>query len=190
MALILWVLRASSSNDCDAGRRLALCAGGAGRGGCEGCEARCEGRCEGSDRPEIGSASGSKGDVKDVKAVSRICACVRMCAGVIARARRAFTPFTFFTRKEGSGFAGCAVQQVDSRQGSQASRSKGSLREAMPLVTGFLDDLRRAFGERYINGAIRAGMQGRPVFWAREGEHEVGTPTAHLASELERERRS
>lgn len=45
----------------------------------------------------------------------------------------------------------------------------------MPVVTGFVDDLRQAFGAEQIDGAIRLGMKGRPYFWAREGEHEIGT---------------
>lgn len=51
-----------------------------------------------------------------------------------------------------------------------------SLRDEMPLVTAFIDDLRSAFGAGEIDGAIRAGLKGRPFFWAREGEHELGTP--------------
>lgn len=51
-----------------------------------------------------------------------------------------------------------------------------SLRKEMPLVAEFIDDLRSAFGPGEIDGAIRAGMQGRPFFWASEGGHEIGTP--------------
>jgi len=49
------------------------------------------------------------------------------------------------------------------------------MREAMPMVASWVDDLRAAFGQTYIDGAIRAGLQGRPVFWAQEGGHELGT---------------
>jgi hypothetical protein len=51
-----------------------------------------------------------------------------------------------------------------------------SLRDEMPKVTAFIDDLRAAFGAGEIDGAIRAGLKGRPFFWAREGGHELGTP--------------
>ena len=51
-----------------------------------------------------------------------------------------------------------------------------SLRDEMPLVTEFIDDLRSAFGAGEIDGAIRAGLKGRPFFWAHEGGHELGTP--------------
>lgn len=52
---------------------------------------------------------------------------------------------------------------------------RGSMRQDMPTVAAFVDDLRAAFGRDYIDGAIRAGLQGRPVFWAQEGGHELGT---------------
>lgn len=50
-----------------------------------------------------------------------------------------------------------------------------SLRDEMPGVTAFIDDLRAAFGRDYIDGMVRAGMKGAPVFWAAEGGHELGT---------------
>jgi hypothetical protein len=50
-----------------------------------------------------------------------------------------------------------------------------SLRDQMPQVTAFVDDLRAAFGAGEIDGAIRAGLRGRPFFYAREGDHELGT---------------
>jgi hypothetical protein len=53
--------------------------------------------------------------------------------------------------------------------------SGGSMRDRMPAVAAFVDDLRAAFGDEQINGAIRLGLKGRPYFWAREGEHELGT---------------
>lgn len=45
----------------------------------------------------------------------------------------------------------------------------------MPRVAKWVDDLRAAFGQAYIDGAIRAGMKGQPVFWASENGHEIGT---------------
>ena len=53
--------------------------------------------------------------------------------------------------------------------------SKVNLREQMPLVTAFIDDLREAFGAEMINGQIRKGMKGEPTFWASENGHEIGT---------------
>lgn len=47
----------------------------------------------------------------------------------------------------------------------------------MPKVARFVDDLRAAFGVEYVNGAVRAGLRGQPVFWASEDGHEVGTRT-------------
>lgn len=54
--------------------------------------------------------------------------------------------------------------------------SKKSLREQMPAVTAFIDQLREVFGKEMIDGQIRKGMRGEPVFWASENGHEVGTP--------------
>jgi hypothetical protein len=53
---------------------------------------------------------------------------------------------------------------------------KGRLREQMPGVAALIDDLRKTFGEDYINGIIAAGMRGEPMFSAAENGHSVGTP--------------
>lgn len=50
-----------------------------------------------------------------------------------------------------------------------------SLRTEMPAVAAFIDDLRTAFGADCINATIKAGMNGQPVFHARENGHEIGT---------------
>lgn len=50
------------------------------------------------------------------------------------------------------------------------------LRQAMPTVAAWIDDLRAAFGAEMIDAAIRAGLDGQPTFHAREGGREVGTP--------------
>ena len=55
------------------------------------------------------------------------------------------------------------------------------LRQAMPTVAAFIDDLRDAFGAEHINPIIRAGMDGQPVFHAKEAGHEVGTPIPYSA---------
>jgi hypothetical protein len=52
----------------------------------------------------------------------------------------------------------------------------GSMREAMPTVAAWIDELRAEFGAEGIDAQIRAGMRGEPVFWASEAGHTVGTP--------------
>lgn len=54
----------------------------------------------------------------------------------------------------------------------------GSLRTQMPETAAFIDAMRDAFGADEINAAIRAGLDGQPLFWAKENGHEVGTPMA------------
>jgi len=54
--------------------------------------------------------------------------------------------------------------------------AKGSMREQMPVVTAWIDDMRKAFGEAYINNIIVAGIRGQAVFSASENGHQVGTP--------------
>ncbi|NHZ84184.1 hypothetical protein F2P44_33800 [Massilia sp. CCM 8695] len=54
--------------------------------------------------------------------------------------------------------------------------AKGSMREQMPMVAEFIDDLRSAFGADYIDSILREGMRGKPVFYATENGHTVGTP--------------
>lgn len=53
--------------------------------------------------------------------------------------------------------------------------SKGNLREAMPVVTALIDDLRKTFGQAGIDGQVRRGMKGESCFWASENGHEIGT---------------
>jgi hypothetical protein len=53
--------------------------------------------------------------------------------------------------------------------------SKGSLRDQMPEVTAWVDGLRKAFSVESIDGQIRAGINGKPTFWASENGHEIGT---------------
>jgi hypothetical protein len=54
--------------------------------------------------------------------------------------------------------------------------SKGSLREQMPIVAATIDDFRAVFGKAYIDKIIRAGINGKPVFFASENGYTVGTP--------------
>jgi dienelactone hydrolase len=53
---------------------------------------------------------------------------------------------------------------------------KKPMRQAMPTVAGWIDNLRAAFGADMIDAAIRAGIAGQHTFHAREGGREVGTP--------------
>ena len=55
--------------------------------------------------------------------------------------------------------------------------AKGSMREQMPVVTAWIDEMRSAFGTEHIDGVIKAGMRGQPVFFASENGHTVGTPS-------------
>lgn len=49
------------------------------------------------------------------------------------------------------------------------------MRDRMPQVTEWIDDLRAAFGRDQIDGVIREGMRGRRCFWASENGNEIGT---------------
>lgn len=49
-----------------------------------------------------------------------------------------------------------------------------NLRESMPQVAAWINDLRAAFGADAITGQIRRGLAGEPVFHASEGGIEVG----------------
>ena len=51
----------------------------------------------------------------------------------------------------------------------------GNLRDEMPTVAAFLDDLRAIFGKEMIDKQIRQGLNGQPTFWAKEGGHILGT---------------
>lgn len=53
--------------------------------------------------------------------------------------------------------------------------AKGSMRERMPTVAAWIDDMRAAFGIEHIDRQIKAGMHGQPVFYASENGHTVGT---------------
>lgn len=51
----------------------------------------------------------------------------------------------------------------------------GSLRETMPKVAAFIDDMREAFGKEMIDLQIRRGLKGEGTFYARENDVEVGS---------------
>ena len=57
-----------------------------------------------------------------------------------------------------------------------SEQAKGSMREAMPTVAAFVDEMRKAFGADQVDPSIRAGMCGEPnKFWANEAGVELGT---------------
>ncbi len=59
-----------------------------------------------------------------------------------------------------------------------------NMRESMPKVAAWIDDLRSAFGAEDINAAMRFRMAGQPSFYASEGGHQVGTPPADAQGEV------
>ena len=58
-------------------------------------------------------------------------------------------------------------------------KEKKPMRQAMPQVAAWIDDLRLAFGKETIDAAIRAGLDGQQTFHAKENGHEIGTPIRH-----------
>lgn len=53
---------------------------------------------------------------------------------------------------------------------------KMNMRTEMPVSAAWIDGIREAFGADYINGIMRRGMRGEPVFSASENGHTIGTP--------------
>lgn len=77
-----------------------------------------------------------------------------------------------------SGFHtfGEGVEQVWKERAMSEERKPGHMRQAMPTVAGWIDELRAEFGAEAIDASIRAGLRGEPNrFRAREGELEIGT---------------
>ena len=48
------------------------------------------------------------------------------------------------------------------------------MRDQMPIVAAFLDELRQEYGVTEISAAIRSGMAGGTDFYATEGDYEIG----------------
>lgn len=65
--------------------------------------------------------------------------------------------------------------------GTRNMQNNKPLRQTMPTVAAWIDELRDAFGTDMVNDAIRAGMDGQPTFFARENGHEVGTRAPYSA---------
>ena len=51
----------------------------------------------------------------------------------------------------------------------------------MPFTTSIIDDFRTHWPEAGVVEAVKAGMQGQPVFHASENGHSVGTPLPYDA---------
>lgn len=49
-----------------------------------------------------------------------------------------------------------------------AEEKKGGMRQQMPVVAAWVDELREAFGREFIDGQIQRGMRGEGTFWAQE----------------------
>jgi len=45
----------------------------------------------------------------------------------------------------------------------------------MPVVTAWIDEMRKAFGVDVVNQQIKRGMKGEQTFFATENGHTVGT---------------
>jgi len=58
-------------------------------------------------------------------------------------------------------------------------KRSGELRERMPTVAAWIDDLRAAFGHEAIDEPMRRGIRGKPTFHATEAGHQVGTEVEH-----------
>ena len=68
------------------------------------------------------------------------------------------------------------MAQPTRNQNGFGATSKKSMRESMPTIAAFVDELRQVFGTETINRSIKAGMAGQPgKFWASENGVEVGT---------------
>lgn len=50
------------------------------------------------------------------------------------------------------------------------------LRLAMPFTTAIIDDFRAHWPEAGVVEAVKAGIDGQPVFHARENGYQIGTP--------------
>jgi hypothetical protein len=55
------------------------------------------------------------------------------------------------------------------------SANNGSMREKMPHIAAYIDELRKIWGAELIDGIIRRGMKGEPVFYCTENGNEIGT---------------
>lgn len=52
---------------------------------------------------------------------------------------------------------------------------RGRLAESMPVISAWVADMRKAFGDAQMDDVIVRGRQGEPVFFASENGHSFGT---------------
>lgn len=57
------------------------------------------------------------------------------------------------------------------------------LRQTMPTVAAWIDELREAFGTEQINLQIKDGIAGHPTFYACENGQEVGTKLPDVSAD-------
>jgi hypothetical protein len=57
------------------------------------------------------------------------------------------------------------------------------MREAMPIVSAWIDDLRLAFGKADVTQWVREGLDDG-TFYATENGNEIGTPVAKPANAI------
>ncbi|MEY5099219.1 MAG: hypothetical protein RJA36_1938 [Pseudomonadota bacterium] len=67
----------------------------------------------------------------------------------------------------GSGGKGCAEKHLQLFPGG-GQVAKESLRELMPVTAEWIDQLRAELGRDAVDAIVRAGVQGKGKFWARE----------------------
>lgn len=68
------------------------------------------------------------------------------------------------------------VSHLFSEVGHERDTMTKPMRQAMPVVAAFIDDLRDAFGKDMIDAQIRIGIKGGQAFHAKEGGQSIGTP--------------
>ena len=59
------------------------------------------------------------------------------------------------------------------------------MRQTMPTVAAWVDELRAAFGAEVVNRSIRNGAAGGTWFWARENGSEIGQRPSPGKSEID-----
>lgn len=78
------------------------------------------------------------------------------------------------TSSKGFGCTGLALTLLDPVN-TGGDVKKTSMREDMPTIAAWVDELRVAFGADEINAQIRKGLRGDPTFYASENGHKIGT---------------
>lgn len=140
---------------------------------CEARETRCERRCEGQFPCRARLVKGVKGKLSH--AYTRI---EHKRAVTTHRKRVACTRalHTLHALHKSVVVRDCDVKGKTACLSRVSHMTDKPLRQAMPVVSGFIDALREVFGAPEINASIRAGMDGQPTFYARENGREIGTP--------------